>query len=343
MKPSLYALDMASLEQVVVSLGEPKFRAKQIWEFMMNKRVTSIDEMHNIPKKLKDKLSAKYKLFDMKIVKVQGSEESSTKKYLISLRDGHQVEAVLMKYAHGNSICISSQVGCRMGCTFCASTIDGLARNLESYELWEQIAIVAADANVRVSHVVLMGSGEPLDNFEAVVEFIKTVSNQEHLGIGQRHITVSTCGLVNRIDQLADEKLQITLAISLHQPFNDERSLVVPVNKKYPIEVLMASVDRYIALTGRRVTVEYALIKGVNDTREHAGALVKLLKGKLIHVNLIPINPIEERDYEPTLKKDVLQFKKMLESGKLNVTVRRELGDDIDAACGQLRRSFEQN
>lgn len=343
MKDSLYSLSFEALQEAIVALGEPKFRAKQVWDFIINKRVKSIDEMHNLPKSLKEKLNSQFVLFDMKVVTVQGSEESATKKYLIALRDGNQVEAVLMKYAHGNSICISSQVGCRMGCTFCASTIDGLARNLEAYELWEQIALVSADADLRVSHVVLMGSGEPLDNYDNVVKFFRTVSHDDHLNIGQRHITVSTCGLVNKIDQLADEKLQITLAISLHQPFNDARSSVVPVNKKWPIEQLMAAVDRYIEKTGRRVTIEYTLIRGVNDSPEHAKALIDLLRGKLLHINLIPVNPIAERDYQPTSKKDVHAFKAMLEKGRLNVTVRRELGDDIDAACGQLRRSFERN
>lgn len=343
MKPSLYQYTFSELEQLVFQLKEPKFRAKQIWDFLYQKRVQNLDEMHNLPKDLKEKLKNHNVLFDMKINLVQGSEESSTRKYLIALRDGHQVEAVLMKYAHGNSICISTQVGCRMGCTFCASTIDGLARNLEAYELWEQIAIVSAHAGLRISHVVLMGSGEPLDNYEHVVEFIRTVSSDHHFNIGQRHITVSTCGLVNKIERLADEKLQITLAISLHNPFNEARSNLVPVNKKWPIEVLMAAVDQYIAKTNRRVTIEYTLISGVNDSQDHASALVSLLKGKLIHVNLIPVNPIAERDFQPSSKKYVQAFRQRLEKGGLNVTIRRELGDDIDAACGQLRRSFERD
>lgn len=342
MKPSLFQYNLEGLEQVVKDLGEPKFRAKQIWDFMLHQRVQSIDEMHNLPKGLKEKLKAHYCLYDMKVVKVQGSSESSTRKYLIALRDAHQVEAVLMRYEHGNSICISTQVGCRMGCTFCASTLDGLARNLEAYELWEQISLVAADAQLRVSHVVLMGSGEPLDNYDQVLRFLKTVSQDDHLNIGQRHITVSTCGLVNKIDMLAKEKLQITLAISLHNPFNDARSSIVPVNKKWPVEDLMAAVDRYIAATNRRVTIEYTLIKDVNDSQDHSQALIQLLRGKLIHINLIPVNPIAERDFQPTEKKHVQAFKQRLEKGGLNVTVRRELGDDIDAACGQLRRSFER-
>mgnify|MGYP002860872591 CR=1 FL=1 len=342
MKPSLFQFSLSELTDAIVALGEPKFRAKQIWDFMLEKRVKSIDDMHNLPKLLKEKLKANYTLFDMKVTHVQGSTESTTRKYLIALKDSHQVEAVLMKYAHGNSICISTQVGCRMGCTFCASTIDGLARNLEAYELWQQIALVAADAQLRVSHVVLMGSGEPLDNYEHVLRFIRVASSDEHLNIGQRHITVSTCGLVNKIDRLATEKLQITLAISLHNPFNEARSSIVPVNKKWPVEELLAAVDRYIAATNRRVTIEYTLIKGVNDSEDHAKALIALLKGKLIHVNLIPVNPIAERDFQPTEKKHVILFRQRLEKGGLNVTVRRELGDDIDAACGQLRRSYER-
>ena len=342
MKPSLYQYTLNELTERIADLGEPKFRAKQIWDFMIDKRVKTIDDMHNLPKALKEKLKANFCLFDMKITHVQGSEESATRKYLIALKDSHQVEAVLMKYAHGNSICISTQVGCRMGCTFCASTLDGLARNLEAYELWQQIALVASDAQLRVSHVVLMGSGEPLDNYQNVLRFVKTASSDDHLNIGQRHITVSTCGLVNKIDLLAQEKLQITLAISLHNPFNDARSSIVPVNKKWPVEELLASVDRYIEATNRRVTIEYTLIKDVNDTESHSKALISLLRGKLIHINLIPVNPIAERDFQPTEKKHVQLFKQRLEKGGLNVTVRRELGDDIDAACGQLRRSYER-
>jgi 23S rRNA (adenine2503-C2)-methyltransferase len=342
MKTSLYSLSFEALQQAIIALGEPKFRAKQVWDFLITKRIKDFNDMHNLPASLKEKLKSHYTLFDMKIVHVQGSEESATKKYLLSLKDGHQVEAVLMTYEHGTSVCISTQVGCRMGCTFCASTIDGLARNLEAYELWEQIAILQADAKLRISHVVLMGSGEPLDNYENVIKFIRTVTHDDHFNIGQRHIAVSTCGLVNKIDRLADEKLQVTLAISLHNPFNDARSSLVPVNKKWPVEELIASVDRYIAKTNRRVTIEYTLIKDVNDQQAHSDALIKLLRGKLIHVNLIPVNPIAERDYQPTDKKHVQQFKARLEKGGLNVTVRRELGDDIDAACGQLRRSFER-
>lgn len=343
MKSSLFQYTFEEMQELVLAMGEPKFRAKQIWEFIYQKRVKSIDDMHNLPAALKEKLKSAYSLFDMKIIHTQGSAESSTRKYLIALRDSHQVEAVLMKYEHGNSICISTQVGCRMGCTFCASTLDGLARNLEAYELWQQIALVAADAGLRVSHVVLMGSGEPLDNYANVLKFIRTASNEAYLNIGQRHITVSTCGLVNKIDLLAQEKLQITLAISLHNPFNDARSSIVPVNKKWPVEELMAAVDRYIAATNRRVTIEYTLIKGVNDTEDHSKALIALLRGKLIHVNLIPVNPIAERDFQPTEKKHVTAFRQRLEKGGLNVTVRRELGDDIDAACGQLRRSYERS
>lgn len=336
---SLYALTPENLKDALVSMGEKAFRAKQIEGFLYEKWVGSVTEMHNLPQSLLNKLSLSYQVFEQTIVKVQKSKDGQTEKFLISLKDDHQIEAVLMRYAHGNSICISTQVGCRMGCSFCASTLDGLARQLTWAEMVEQVALVQHRIKDRISHIVLMGSGEPLDNYDQVLTFIQTISSQRTFNISQRHITLSTCGLVPEIKALAQEKLQITLAISLHNPFDEERSLTMPINKAHSIDQLMDAVRDYIATTHRRVTFEYALIKGVNDTKDHAKALGGLLKGLLVHVNLIPINPIEERDYLPTTRKEAESFKVLLEKFGLTTTIRRELGDDIDAACGQLRRS----
>ncbi len=338
-KLSLYALDFDELVVLVKSLNQPKFRAKQIWDFLYRKRISEIAEMHNLPNKLIVDLAADYVVFDLAIVKILSSADGNTWKYLLETRDGHLIECVLLKYAHGYTLCISSQVGCAMGCTFCASTIDGLARHLKAYEMWQQILLVNHDKNIRISRVVMMGSGEPLHNYDASLQFIKTVSDPAHLGLSQRHITLSTCGIIERIYDLAAEKLQITLAVSLHSPFDDERSKIVPINRKAPIADLLRAIDYYFAATGRRVTIEYALIKGKNDSAAHANALVEHLRGKPIHVNLIPINPIAERDYIPPDKQYVTAFKKRLETAGIQTTQRRELGDDIQGACGQLRRS----
>ncbi len=338
-KRSLYAFDFAALTEIVTALGQPKFRAKQIWDFLYNKRIADIGEMHNLPNALIADLREKYVLFDLKIVKQLTSKDGNTWKYLLETRDGYLIECVLLKYAHGYTLCVSSQVGCAMGCTFCASTIDGLARHLAAYEMWQQILLVNYDKNIRIARVVMMGSGEPLHNYAASVEFIKAVSDPKRIGLSQRHITLSTCGIVDRIYDLAAEKLQITLAVSLHSPFDDERSEIVPINRRAPIGELMRAIDHYFATTGRRVTIEYALIKGKNDTPAHANALVDHLIGKPIHVNLIPINPIAERSYRAPDKQYLTAFKKRLETAGIETTQRREMGDDIEGACGQLRRS----
>ncbi len=342
MSKSLYRYQLDEIKQIVENLGYKSFRAKQIWQFMFSNSCASIEDMHNLPKKLKaDLIAADYQLFDMKIVLRQVSSNQKTKKFLLELADGNQIEAVLMEYHHGYSLCISSQVGCKMGCSFCASTIDGLARNLEAYELWQQILIINQSEAIKISNIVLMGSGEPLDNYDAVIDFIRTIGSLEHLGIGQRHITVSTCGLVDKINQLAEEQLQINLAVSLHSPFDQKRSQIVPVNNKYGLDSLLKSMDDYFLKTKRRITIEYTLIAGENDDFQHSDELIKLFRGKNIHINLIPLNIVAERDYLPTKDKAVKQFRDRLTKAGINATVRRELGDDIDAACGQLRRKHK--
>lgn len=339
-KTSLYALDRPSLNTLVEGLGHKRFRAQQIWGFLYDKGVADIVDMHNLPKSLIDQLSKTHCVFDMQVATVQESADQATRKYLLTLRDGYQIECVRMRYRHGYSLCISSQVGCAMGCTFCASTIDGLGRHLDAYEYWQQIALVNYTESIRISNVVLMGSGEPLHNYKATLAFIRAVSGDSHLNIGQRHITLSTCGMVEAINRLASEKLQITLAVSLHSPFDDARSGIVPINSQFGLVALLMAIDNYIAVTGRRVSIEYALIAGVNDDLNHAKSLIKLFKGKLVHINLIPINTVKERAYRPSAKSAIVAFQRELKKGKLNVTIRRELGDDIDAACGQLRRNY---
>ncbi len=341
-KKSLYAFDFEGIQAIVKSFNQPKFRAKQIWDFLYTKRISKIADLHNLPKGLLADLEANYAVFDMRIVKVLTSDDGNTWKYLVETRDGAQVECVLLKYQHGYTLCVSSQVGCAMGCTFCASTIDGLDRHLSAYEMWQQIALVNHDKNIRISRVVMMGSGEPLHNYNQSLQFIKTICDPNHLALSQRHITLSTCGIVDRIYDLATEKLQITLAVSLHSPFDDERSEIVPINRSAPIAELMRAIDHYFASTKRRVTIEYALIKDKNDTPAHANALAKLLVGKPIHVNLIPINPIAERSYKAPDGQFITAFKKRLETAGIHTTQRRSLGEDIQGACGQLRRSVKR-
>lgn len=337
---SIFQIGLSGLHSIMSELSQPKFRAKQIWDYIMNNFPASFNEISNIPKSLREELNARLVMFDMKIIKRQESKISGAIKYLIELNDGNYIEAVRLSYEHGFSLCISSQVGCNMGCTFCASTIGGMSRNVMSYELIEQLAIVNSLEKKFITHIVMMGMGEPLDNYDEVVDFIKKVNSEEYMNIGQRHITLSTCGLVDKIKALADENFQITLAISLHNAFDDQRSQTMPINRKYNISELIDAVDYYIAKTSRRVSIEYALIAGVNDSDSHANKLGELLKNKLIHINLIPINPISERDYKPTDVNSVFKFKEKLRKMHLNATIRRELGDDIDGACGQLRRKI---
>lgn len=334
------SMNLNELNELIVSLGEKNFRAKQIFSWLHDKKVENYDQMNNIPGSLRERLKAEYPLNSLKICRVLESKIDGTCKYLFELSDGNIIESVFMRYKHGNSVCISSQVGCRMGCRFCASTIDGLERNLSASEMLEQIYRIEADKGERVSNIVVMGSGEPFDNFDNLIRFIELITDDLGANISQRNITVSTCGLIPKIKELADMKLQITLAISLHASSQEKRKSLMPIAYKYDIKDLMEACRDYFEKTGRRLTFEYSLVAGVNDTDTDAEELCELLKGLNCHVNLIPVNPIKERDYKQSDRKAIDKFKNKLEKNKQNVTIRREMGRDINGACGQLRRSF---
>lgn len=336
----LRSLSLEELTELILKLNEKKFRAGQIYDWVHKKLVQSYDEMNNIPKSLKEKLEKEVSFQPMKEVERYVSKLDGTTKFLFELHDGNIIETVLMKYHHGNSVCISSQVGCRMGCRFCASTLGGLTRHLSVSELLNQIYHIQKTTGERVSNVVVMGTGEPFDNYDNIVKFIHMLTNEKGLNISQRNITVSTCGLVPKIYDLAKEKLAITLAISLHAPNDEMRRELMPIANKYSIDEIMEACDYYIKETGRRITFEYSLVSGVNDKEEHAKELVRRLSGKLCHVNLIPVNPIEERDYKRSNKESVEHFRSILERNHINATVRREMGSDIQAACGQLRKRY---
>lgn len=335
-------MTLEELETYVVSLGEKKFRAKQLYEWMHKKLARDFDEMGNLPKALKQKITGDAGMLSVKEVERLTSKIDGTAKFLFELYDGSIIESVLMKYKHGNSVCISSQAGCRMGCRFCASTIGGLTRSLEPSEMLDQIYHIQKVTGERVSNVVVMGTGEPMDNFDNLLRFLELLTNEKGLNISQRNVTVSTCGLVPRIYELAEKKMQITLAISLHSPNDEMRRELMPIANRYSIQELMDACDAYIQATNRRITFEYSLVKGVNDRPEHARMLIDLLKGKLCHVNLIPVNPIDERDYEQSTKESIYEFQHMLEKQHIRATVRREMGRDINAACGQLRKRYAE-
>ena len=298
------------------------------------------DEMTNLPKSLRERLNENYPYTSLKEVMVQHSKIDGTQKFLFALADGNCVESVWMQYHHGNSVCISSQVGCRMGCRFCASTLDGLERNLTSSEMLDQIYAIARSTGERVSNVVVMGTGEPLDNYDNLLRFLQMISDESGLHISQRNITVSTCGIVENMRRLADEKLQITLALSLHGSTQEKRQELMPIANRYSVSEVIDACRYYFMQTGRRITFEYSLVSGVNDTEADAENLCKLVDGLNCHVNLIPVNPIKERDYSASERKDVLRFQNKLEKKHINATVRREMGRDINGACGQLRRRF---
>lgn len=328
------------MKEFILSIGEKKFRAKQIFSWIY-KNVRDFDEMKNIPKSLRDKLREKSIIGNMDIDLRLDSKIDKTKKYLFLLNDGNIIETVAMEYEDRITVCVSNQVGCRMGCRFCASTIDGLERNLEAWEILDQIMKVQEDLGKRVSNIVMMGSGEPLDNFENTKRFLKLVNEESGLNIGYRHITLSTCGLVDKMMDLADLELPINIAISLHSPFDDERQKIMPVANKYSIEEIIDACNYYISKTNRRVTFEYSLIKDTNDSEKEAKRLVELLRGMLCHVNLIPINPIEERDFEKPDMEYINRFKNYLDKKNIPVTIRNSMGSDISGACGQLRRKFK--
>ena len=328
------------LKVLAEQLGEKTFRAAQLFGWMHEKNVRSYDEMTNLPASFRKKLETKYPLTVLDCVEMQVSKLDGTRKFLFRLEDGNVVESVWMEYHHGNSVCISTQVGCKMGCRFCASTLGGWVRDLKPSEMLEQIYQIQRIMNDRVSNIVLMGTGEPMDNYDAVVRFIRLVSHEKGLNISQRNITVSTCGIVPRIRQFADEGLNVTLALSLHAPNDEKRRELMPIANRYSLEEVLAACRYYFDRTGRRLTFEYSLVGGKNDSEEDARKLAGLLKGLNCHVNLIPVNPIKERNYVQSGQKVIEAFKNKLEKYKINVTIRREMGRDIDGACGQLRKSY---
>lgn len=339
MKQNLLDCTIEELEALLNESGVEKFRAKQIFQWV-NKGIASVDEMTNISKLLRQLLDERFHTGILHILRKLESKKDETKKYLFRLHDNNVVESVLMKYTYGYSTCISSQVGCRMGCRFCASTGIEFARNLTCGEMLGQLITIQKDAGIRISNIVIMGIGEPLDNYDNVVRFLRLVNHKGGLNIGYRHITLSTCGLVPRILDLAKENIPITLSISLHAPNDELRNKLMPVNLKYSIDKLIEACKIYTEETGRRITFEYALIKGLNDSKENAHELAFLIKGMLSHVNLIPVNEVEGTEFEKTSKERTGIFKDILEKNGIEVTLRRELGSDINAACGQLRRGL---
>ena len=336
---NLKSMTLPELAALFKEMGEPAFRAKQVYGWL-HKGVRTYDEMTNLPQSLRAQLAQAYPICPPEVVRKQESARDGTIKYLWKLSDGNCVETVLMRYHYGNTVCISTEVGCRMGCAFCASTIGGLVRRLEPFEMLDQVLFTQVDSGLPVSHIVLMGIGEPLDNFDNVMRFLELVNSPEGMNISMRHISLSTCGLVPKIDELAARKLQISLAISLHGPNDEIRNRIMPVNKAYPIEELLSACRRYYEATSRRIHFEYAMIDGLNDTEEAARELLRRLKGLPAHVNMIPLNHVEESPLKPSSRKAVARFQKILEDGGVTATVRRTLGGDIDASCGQLRRKY---
>ena len=336
---NLKSLSALELSNVLKELGQPSFRSKQVYSWL-HKGVRSYEEMTNIPQSLRDVLAQKYPICPPEVVRKQESQKDGTIKYLWRLSDGNCVETVLMRYHYGNTVCISTEVGCRMGCAFCASTLGGLIRKLEPFEMLDQVLFTQIDSGLPVSHIVLMGIGEPLDNFDNVMRFLELVNSPEGMNISMRHISLSTCGLVPQIYKLAEKKLQLTLSVSLHAPSDAVRDTIMPVNKAYPSEELLQACRAYYDATGRRISFEYAMIDKVNDRPEDAKLLLKRLKGLPAHMNLIPLNHVEESPLKPSTRQAVMQFQKILEDGGIPATVRRTLGSDIDASCGQLRRKY---
>lgn len=340
-KKDIRAYTYEQLQEEMKAIGEKAFRGKQIYEWLHVRLADTFEEMTNLSKALREKLEKQYVILPVELAARQESKLDGTNKFLFRLWDGNMVESVLMRYKHGNSVCISSQVGCRMGCRFCASTIGGLERNLSPSEMIGQIYQIQKLTGERVSNVVIMGTGEPLDNYENFLAFIRLLTDEHGLHISQRNVTVSTCGIVPRMYDLAKEKLQITLALSLHGSTQDKRKKLMPVANKYQLEDVLEACDHYFEETGRRITFEYSMVHGVNDTDEDAEELIALLKPRNCHLNLIPVNPIKERDFVRPDRKNALNFKNKLEKSGINVTIRREMGSDIDGACGQLRRSYQ--
>ena len=339
-KKDIKSMELSELTEFMEQLGEKPFRAKQVYQWMHVKLARSFEEMTNISISLREKLEANSVYTSLKPVQVLESGIDGTRKYLFALNDQNVIESVLMKYKHGNSVCISSQVGCRMGCRFCASTLDGLTRNLTASEMLDQIYMIQKTTGERVSNVVVMGSGEPFDNYDNLVRFIRLLSDENGLNISQRNITVSTCGIVPGIRQFSKEGLSVTLALSLHAPNDEVRKTLMPIANKYSLSEILPACREYYETTGRRLTFEYSLVQGVNDNLDEARRLTELIRNMHGHVNLIPVNPIKERDYRQSGREAIEAFKAYLEKHGINVTVRREMGRDIGGACGQLRKSY---
>lgn len=340
MKKDLVSLLPQELEAEMLAMGEPRYRAAQIFQWV-GRGVRDFDAMRDLPKTLREKLDAQYELYAPKVLKKQVSQLDGTIKYLWELRDGNAVETVVMRYRHGNTVCISSQVGCRQGCAFCASTIGGLVRNLTATEMLDEVMFSQLESGLVISNIVLMGIGEPLDNFDHVMRFLELVNQPKGMNIGMRHITLSTCGLIERFPDLAERDLQLTLSVSLHAPDDETRSQIMPANHGRGIDALMDACRRYFERTGRRISFEYAMIDGVNDSAHHAELLASRARAVGAHVNLIPLNHVEERPFQPSTQGHMKAFIKILENAGVNVTVRRSLGGDVDASCGQLRRKRE--
>lgn len=341
MKPEIKNLTLAELEQTMLDLGEPKFRGKQVYSWL-HRAAPDFAAMTNLPLSLREKLADRFLLTCPTVVRKQESALDGTVKYLWRLYDGNCVETVLMRYHHGNTVCISSEVGCPMGCAFCASTIGGLVRRLSAGEILDEVLFTQADSGQEISNIVLMGIGEPLDNYDNVTRFLELVNSPEGANIGMRHISLSTCGVVPKIRALAESELQLTLSVSLHAPDDETRNRIMPVNRTWNVEALLSACRDYFKATGRRISFEYAMIRGVNDSPEAAGLLIRRLHGMAAHVNLIPLNHVDESPFEPSERQTVLRFQKQLEDSGIACTVRRTLGSDIDASCGQLRRKYRQ-
>lgn len=338
MKKDIKSLYLDELTDELKRLGEQSFRGKQIFTWLHQRGVRSFDEMTNLSKPLREKLDSEFYITAPKVLRKQTSALDGTIKYVWELGDGNAVETVLMSYKHGNTVCISTQVGCRMGCAFCASTIGGLVRNLEVSEMLDEVLFTQIDSGKPVNNIVLMGIGEPLDNFDNVIKFLKLVNDENGLNIGMRHISLSTCGLTEKFDKLGELNLQLTLSVSLHAPDDDTRSRLMPANRNRGVDNLYKACSDYFKTTGRRISFEYAMIDGVNDTPYHARILAKNISKIGGHVNLIPLNHVEEREFKPSTKKNLDAFIDILRGSGVNVTVRRKLGGDVDASCGQLRR-----
>lgn len=342
MKQDIKSMTLAELQDAIAALGEPKFRAKQVFAWL-HRGAVSFEAMTNLSKPLRETLDSLYFINKPTVARKQISRLDGTIKYLWRLRDGNCVESVVMQYHHGNTVCISSEVGCPMGCKFCASTIGGLVRRLEPSELLDQVLFSQLDSGLAISNIVLMGIGEPLDNFDNVMRFLELVNSPDGMNIGMRHISLSTCGLVDKIEQLAERDLQLTLSVSLHSPDDESRSKIMPVNRRWPVDTLLSACRDYFAKTGRRISFEYTMIDGVSDSPEQAQLLAKKLAGMGAHVNMIPLNNVTESGLHTSSRQAIRRFQTILEENGVTATLRRTLGSDIDASCGQLRRKYESN